>query len=72
MTKKRFTLHSIHFKELTVDIFDNLEAKHLHLSIYELVELLNKVSQTEYDLKQLRDEFFSRFDRVIELKGDVE
>lgn len=67
---KRFTLTSIHFNKLTVEIFDNLEAKHLHLSIYELVDLLNKVSQTEYDLKELRDEFFMKFDRVI--GGDVE
>ena len=68
---KRFTLNSIHFNKLTVEIFDNLEAKHLYLSIYEIINLLNEVAQTEYDLKQLRDEFFSRFDRIIGWKGDV-
>ena len=70
MTKKRFTLHSIHFKELTVDIFDNLEAKHLHLSIYELVELLNEVSQSEYDLKRVGNEIQNKLDELF--KGDVE
>lgn len=70
MTEKRFTLHSIHFKELTVDIFDNLEAKHLHLSIYELVELLNQVSQPEYDLKRVGNEIQNKLDELF--KGDVE
>ena len=70
MTKKRFELKSFHFTNLNGVIYDNLKKEELHLSIYEIVNLLNEVAQTEYDLKQLRDEFFSRFDRVIEC--DVE
>ena len=60
MTKKRFTLHSIHFKELTVDIFDNLEAKHLHLSIYELVELL-KHAEDNYSEERLASQVMTEY-----------
>lgn len=72
MTEKRFELKSFHFTNLNGVIYDNLKKEELHLSIYEMINLLNEVAQTEYDLKQLRDEFFSRFDRIIGLKGDVE
>ena len=68
MTEKRFELKSFHFTNLNAVIYDNLKKEELDLSIYEMINLLNEVSQTEYDLKQLRDEFFSRFDRIIGLK----
>lgn len=72
MTEQRFKLLSYHFNDLQAEIKDNLTNETLHLSLYELVDLLNEVAQKEYDLKQLRDDFFSRFDRAIEVKGDVE
>lgn len=63
---KRFTLKSIHFNKLTVDLFDNQEAKHLHLSIYELVDLLNNVSKQEYDLLKLREDVCKKIDLIID------
>ena len=45
MTEKRFELKSIHFHKLNIVIYDNLKEVELHLSIYELVNLLNQVSQ---------------------------
>ena len=55
MTEKRFELKSIHFKELYVVIYDNFEQRVLELSIYELVDMLNEVAQSEYDLKKIED-----------------
>lgn len=70
MTEKRFTLHSIHFNKLTVDLFDNQEAKHLNLSIYELVDLLNDVSKQEYDLLRLREDVCKRIDLIMGVEYD--
>lgn len=56
MREKRFDLKSIHFKKFTVIIYDNLAEKELHLSIYEVIELLNRVSQSEYDLRKIKKE----------------
>ena len=69
MTEKRFTLHSIHFNKLTVGLFDNQEAKHLTLSVYELVDLLNSVSRQEYDLLRLRDDINDKIDVIM---GDID
>lgn len=68
MTKKRFTLKSIHFNKLTLELFDNQEAKHLHLSVYELVDLLNEISQSEYTLYKLKKDIIEKLDEI----GDVE
>ena len=51
---KRFQLMSVHFRKLEFVIYDNLEDIELNLSIYELVDLLNNVSQRDYDLKKLK------------------
>lgn len=69
MTEKRFELRSWNFQKLKGTIYDHQENKTLYINLYELIDLLNEVSQTEYDLKELRDEFFMKFDRVI--GGDV-
>ena len=66
MTAKRFELKSIHFHKLNIVIYDNLKEVELHLSIYELVILLNQVSQHEYDLKRLGDEIKSKLDKIME------
>lgn len=66
MTEKRFELKSIYFNKLDIVIYDNLKEEELHLSIYELVSLLNEVSQQEYDLKRLGDEIKSKLDEIME------
>lgn len=68
--KQRFRLDSIYFNKLTVEIFDNQEAKHLHLSIYELINLLNDVSQQEYDLLKLRKDICKRIDLIMGVEYD--
>lgn len=71
MTKKRrFILKSIHFKDLLIVVYDNLKEKELHLTIYELVGLLNKVAQKEYDVQIFRKEMNELLDKLID--GDVE
>ena len=66
MTEKRFELLSYHFNDLqAAEIKDNLTNETLHLSIYGLVDLLNEVSQQDYDLRKLKEVF----DEII---GDVE
>ena len=63
---KRFELKSIHFHKLYIIVYDNLKEEELHLSIFELVELLNKVSQKEYDLKKIGDEIKRKLDEILE------
>lgn len=65
MTEKRFELRSAHFYKLEVVVYDRLKDKELDLSIYELIELLNDIAQSEYDLKQLRDDINKKIDEVI-------
>ena len=71
MTEKRFELKSIHFKELYVVIYDNFEQRALELSIYELVDMLNEVAQSEYDLKKIGNEIQDKLDELFKV-GDVE
>ena len=52
MNKQRFNLKSYNFNKLEGVLYDNLLEKELHLSLYEIVDLLNEFSQKEYDLKQ--------------------
>jgi hypothetical protein len=70
MTEKRFELKSVHFKKLDIVIYDRLNEKELHLSIFEVVDLLNDVSQTEFDLHRLREYAIQKLDEMI--AGDVE
>ena len=70
MTEKRFILESISFPKMTVELFDNMEAKHLTLSIYELVDLLNSVSRQEYDLLRLREDINDKIDVIMEYIDD--
>ncbi len=65
MTEKRFQLISIHSRKLKVIIYDNLEDIELNLSIYELVDLLNSVSQRDYDLKKLKEDICQKLDEVV-------
>ena len=66
MTEKRFELRSYHFHKLEANIYDNLKKEELHLSIYQIVELLNEISQSDYDLQKLKDEICQKLDEVIE------
>lgn len=68
--KRRFILKSIHFNDLLIVVYDNLKEKELHLTIYELVGLLNKVAQKEYDVQIFRKEMNELLDKLID--GDVE
>lgn len=65
MIEERFELRSAHFYKLEVTIYDKLEDKELDLSIYDLIVLLNEMAQSEYDLKQLRDDINKKLDEVI-------
>lgn len=65
MIEERFELRSAHFYKLEVTIYDKLEDKELDLSIYDLIVLLNEMAQSEYDLKQLRDDINKKIDEVI-------
>lgn len=66
MSEKRFDLKSIHFKKYTVIIYDNLTEKELNLSMFEVIDLLNEVASSEYDLKQLRNDINKKIDEVIQ------
>lgn len=66
MNEKRFDLKSIHFKKFTVIIYDNLTEKELNLSMFEVVDLLNEVASSEYDLKQLRDDINKKIDEGVQ------
>lgn len=68
--KRRFILKSIHFNDLLIVVYDNLKEKELHLTIYELVGLLNKVAQKEYDVQIFRKEMNELLDKLID--GDVD
>ena len=65
MTENRFELRSAHFYKLEVVVYEKLEDKELDLSIYDLIILLNDIAQSEYDLKQLRDDINKKIDEVI-------
>ena len=57
---------SVHFHTLEFVIYDNLEDNELNLNIYELVNLLNNVSQRDYDLKKLKEDICQKLDEVME------
>ena len=66
MAEERFELKSWHYNKLQAVIYDNQNEETLKLSLYEIIELLNKVSQQEYDLKRLGDEIKSKLDEIME------
>ena len=65
MTEKRFELKSWHYKELQGVIYDNQNKETLKLSLYGIIELLNKVSQSEYDLRKVGDEIQEKLDELF-------
>ena len=68
MTEKRFELKSWSYNHLNAKIYDNLKKEELHLSLYELVDLINEVSQAEYTLHNLKEDIIQKLDEI----GDVE
>ena len=60
----RFQLFSFSFRKLEVKLYDNLKKEALVLSIYELVDLLNTVSQSEYDLRNVVQEINLKLDEI--------
>ena len=64
---KRFDLKSVHFKKLTIKIYDKFEDKELDLSLFEIVDLLNEVAEPEYTLKDFRDDVCDKIDEIMEL-----
>ena len=63
---KRFELKSWSYHQLQAVIYDNQNEETLKLSLYGIIELLNKVSQSEYDLKRLGNEIKSKLDEIME------
>lgn len=68
MTEKRFELKSWSYNHLNAKIYDNLKKEELNLSLYELVDLINEVSQSEYTLHNLKEDIIQKLDKI----GDVE
>jgi len=68
MTEKRFELKSWSYNHLNAKIYDNLKKEELNLSLYEIVDLLNEVSQAEYTLHNLKEDIIQKLDKI----GDVE
>ena len=67
MTEKRFELKSWSYNHLNAKIYDNLKKEELNLSLYELVDLINEVSQAEYTLHNLKEDIIKKLDKI----GDV-
>lgn len=65
MTEKRFELKSWNYTKLQGVIYDNQNKETLRLSLYEIIELLNKVSQSEYDLRKVGDEIQEKLDELF-------
>ena len=65
MSDKRFELKSWHYNKLQAVIYDNQNKETLKLSLYEIIELLNKVSQSEYDLRKVGDEIQEKLDELF-------
>ena len=62
---KRFELRSWNYPKLQGKIYDNQEEELLILSLYEMIELLNKISQSEYDLKRVGSEIQDKLDELF-------
>jgi hypothetical protein len=63
---KRFTLKSFDFQSLEASIYDDLEKKELHLNIYQIINLLNEISQLEYNLIRLKEDICKKLDEAIQ------
>ena len=59
---KRFELLSWNFQKLKGRIYDYQEDKTLYITLYETIDLLNEVSQSEYDLKSVGKEIQDKID----------
>ena len=70
--KKRFELRSWNYNKLQAVIWDNLNDEKLVLSLYEMIELLNKVSQPEYDTIRVGREIMDKLAELFKVSGDVE
>ena len=64
MTEKRFELKSWSYNHLNARIYDNLKKEELNLSLYEIVDLLNEVSQSEYTLYNLKEDIIKKLDKI--------
>lgn len=69
---KRFELKSWNYNKLQAVIWDNLNEEKLVLSLYEIIELLNKVSQPEYDTIRVGREIMDKLAELFKVGGDVE
>ena len=69
---KRFELKSWNYPKLQGVIWDNLNDEKLVLSLYEIIELLNKVSQPEYDTIRVGREIMDKLAELFKVGGDVE
>ena len=64
--KGRFELKSYNFKDLRIILYDHLNKEELNLTLYELIELLNKETQQEYDFRKLGDEINIKLKNLME------
>lgn len=62
--KERFDLISLNFKNSQLTLHDNLYHIDVDYTIYEVINLLNSVSQQEYDIKQLHDRLQKQFENT--------
>ena len=69
MTEKRFELKSWNYNKLQAVIWDNLTDKKLVLSLFEIIELLNEVSQPEYDTIKIGREIMDKLAELFKV-GD--
>lgn len=68
---KRFELRSWNYNKLQGVIYDYQNEETLRLSLYEIIELLNKVSQSEYDLRKIGNDIQKKLDELFK-KGLAE
>ena len=68
---KRFELRSWNYNKLQGVIYDYQNEETLRLSLYEIIELLNKVSQSEYDLRRIGNDIQNKLDELFK-KGLAE
>ena len=68
--KKRYDLKEYHFHELTAVIYDNLEGKELRLNLYEIINLLNKTSQRDFDIQTKVKEIRDRLDALESMRQE--
>lgn len=69
--KKRFDLISLNFKNSRLTLHDNLYNIDVDYTIYEVINLLNSVSQQEYDIKKLHDQLQKQFENMAEKTSKV-